>query len=256
MAEIPFTIGADVSCTDGACGVVARIIVDPVARAVTHLVVEPKHEHKNGRLVPLSLVEAAPDSIRLTCTREELEELDLADETEFLPASGWPGSVGYGSEQVLTWRYYGLTTGTGTGGVDRRHYGMISGEDPGHRTGLASSAGPGEGHALRGEAYDAVPVGDVEVRHGDRVHATDGEIGLVEGLVIDPGTHGVTHVLLQEGHLWGKKEVAIPIGAVTRVDIGIRVNLSKQQIADLPPVDIDHPAGDPPNREDDPLTQS
>ncbi len=81
--------------------------------------------------------------------------------------------------------------------------------------------------------------------HGDRVHATDGEIGLVEGLVIDPGSHRVTHVLLQEGHLWGRKEVAIPIGAMTRVDIGIRVNLSKQQVGDLPPVDIDHPAGDP-----------
>jgi hypothetical protein len=51
-------------------------------------------------------------------------------------------------------------------------------------------------------------------------------------------------VLLQEGHLWGRKEVAIPIGAVTRVDIGIRLNISKQQVGALPPVDIDHPAGD------------
>ena len=40
------------------------------------------------------------------------------------------------------------------------------------------------------------------------------KIGKVEGLVIEP-THGhVTHVLLQEGHLWGRKEVAIPIGSV------------------------------------------
>jgi hypothetical protein len=251
MAEIPFTIGADVTCTDGACGEVARLIVDPVARAITHLVVEPKHERKHGRLVPLSLVETTPGlvettpgGIRLNCTRAEFETLDPAEETQFRSASGWPGSDGYGSEQVLSWRYYGLTTGTGTG-VDRRHYGITSGEGPGHSTGLASSAGPGQGHALRGATYDSVPLDEVEVGHGDRVHATDGEIGLVEGLVIDPGSHSVTHVLLQEGHLWGRKQVAIPIGAVTRVDIGIRVNLSKQQVGDLPPVDIDYPAGDP-----------
>ena len=27
----PFTIGADASCTDGACGKVTRVVVDPVA---------------------------------------------------------------------------------------------------------------------------------------------------------------------------------------------------------------------------------
>ena len=36
-----FTIGAEVSCTDGVCGEMIRVIVDPVARAVTDLVVEP-----------------------------------------------------------------------------------------------------------------------------------------------------------------------------------------------------------------------
>jgi hypothetical protein len=86
-------------------------------------------------------------------------------------------------------------------------------------------------------------LGEVEVRHGEHVHATDGEIGLVEGLVIDPRNHHVTHVLLQEGHLWGRKEVAIQIGAVTGVEGGIRLNISKQEVTDLPPVDIDHPAG-------------
>jgi hypothetical protein len=36
---------------------------------------------------------------------------------------------------------------------------------------------------------DCVPVGEVEVRRGEHVHATDGDIGLVEGLVIDPASH-------------------------------------------------------------------
>jgi sporulation protein YlmC with PRC-barrel domain len=87
--------------------------------------------------------------------------------------------------------------------------------------------------------YDRVPAGEVAVRRGERVHATDGPIGLVQGLVIDPADQHVTHVLLQEGHLWGRKEVAIPISAVTRVDDGIRLNITKQDVQDLPPVAID-----------------
>jgi sporulation protein YlmC with PRC-barrel domain len=81
------------------------------------------------------------------------------------------------------------------------------------------------------------------VRRGEHVHATDGHIGRVQGLVIDANNHHVTHVLLQEGHLWGRKEVAIPIRAVIGVDDGIQLNITKQQVQDLPPVDIHHPDG-------------
>jgi hypothetical protein len=79
----------------------------------------------------------------------------------------------------------------------------------------------------------------VAVRRGQHVHATDGDIGLVEGLVIDPRNHHVTHVLLQEGHLLGRKDVAIPITAVTDLQDGIRLHITKQQVRDLPPVVID-----------------
>ncbi|HJZ02361.1 MAG TPA: PRC-barrel domain-containing protein, partial [Streptosporangiaceae bacterium] len=65
--------------------------------------------------------------------------------------------------------------------------------------------------------------------------ALDGEIGHVQGLLVDPDDHRVTHVLLREGHLWGRKEVAIPISAVTGAEEGIRVNLTKKQVEDLPP---------------------
>ena len=50
----------------------------------------------------------------------------------------------------------------------------------------------------------------------------------------------MTHVLLDEGYLWGEKEVAIPIGAVRSVDDGARLSLTKDGVRDLPPVDLDH----------------
>ena len=55
-----FTIGTEACCTDGVCGEVSRVVVDPVAEAVTHLVVEPKHRDGLARLVPVDLVEGLP----------------------------------------------------------------------------------------------------------------------------------------------------------------------------------------------------
>lgn len=85
---------------------------------------------------------------------------------------------------------------------------------------------------------DRVPVGEVEVRRGEHVHAVDGTIGQVQGLVIDPRDHHVTHVLLDEGHLWGKKRVAIPIGSVTGLLDGVQLNLTKDEVGSLPPVEL------------------
>lgn len=221
MAETTqFTIGADVMCGDGACGEVSRVVVDPVARVVTHLVVEPKHRRGLGRLVPLDLVDATAGEIRLWCTMAAFEELDAAEETQFLPGSSGVG--GYDPEQALSWPYYGM----GMGGV----------------TGMDIGMGLGAGNAWQ-PVYDIVPSGEVVVRRGEQVHATDGDIGRVQGLVIEPRNRHVTHVLLQEGHLWGRKEVAIPIGAVTGVDDGIRLNITKQEVQELPAVDVDHPTG-------------
>ena len=81
----------------------------------------------------------------------------------------------------------------------------------------------------------------MQIRRGDHVHATDGEIGRVQGLVIDQRSHNVTHVLLQEGHLWGRKDVAIPISVVDTTVDGTQLKIAKQDVQDLPPVDISHP---------------
>ena len=69
---------------------------------------------------------------------------------------------------------------------------------------------------------------------------TDGDIGRVQGLVIDSRNHDVTHVLLQEGHLRGRKDVAIQVSAVASTSDGIRLKIAKQKVQDLPPVDVDH----------------
>jgi sporulation protein YlmC with PRC-barrel domain len=215
MAETEaVTIGAEASCTDGVAGEVTRVVVDPVARAVTHLVVEPKGRQGLGRLVPLDLIDGTGGEIRLRCTLVEFERLDPAEETQFLP--GTRGYEAYGPEQVVAWPWVSLG---GTPGVPGE---MVSGTS-------------------ETVTFDTIPLGEVEVRRGEPVHATDGAIGHVEGLVINPGNYHVTHVLLQEGHLWGRKEVAIPVSAVTGVEGGIQLSMTKQDVEDLPPVNLDRP---------------
>ncbi len=216
MAQtVSFTIGADVSCNDGPCGTLKRVVVDPLAQAVTHLVVEPRHRQGLGRLVPVELAETSGDGITLGCSTEEFERLDSAEETQFVP--GTLGYEEYGPEQVLSWPYYGL------------HGGQAGG--------VIGADAPGVSQTV---TYDTVPAGEIEIRRGEHVHATDGPIGHVHGLVMDAASRRVSHVLLAEGHLWGRKEVAIPISAVVDVQDGIKLQISKKEVADLPPVDIDH----------------
>jgi len=214
-----FAIGAEVSCSDGDCGKVSRVVVDPVARAVTHLVVEPKHRQGLGRLVPLDMIDASASEVRLSFTMAACEQLDSAEETQFIPGSS--GYAAYGPEQVLSWPYYGL----------------------GGATGVADGLGAETAGVSQTVTYDKIPLGEVGVRRGEHVHATDGAIGRVQGLVIDPRDRHVTHVLLQEGHLWGRREVAIPISAVTNVEDGIQLSITKQDVQDLPPVHTDHAGG-------------
>jgi hypothetical protein len=214
-----YALGATASCTDGFCGVVSRTILDPAARAVTHLVIVPTHHHGEGRLVPVELIEATAGEIRLRCTLAEFARFDPAEEVEVVDDDGYGG--GYGGAGAV--QGYGNVGSMGVGGSAS---GMGIGSGLGHRTPVIVS--------------HAVPLGETEVERHESVHCVDGEIGRVEGFIVSPADHRVTHVLLQEGHLWGRRQVAIPVSAVASVDAGIRLNITKKQVEDLPRVD---PAG-------------
>ena len=205
MAESdPLAIGVKAFCTDGECGQLTQLVVDPVDDRVTHLIVEPPNRVGEGRLVPVDLADAHADRVDLRCTRSDFDKLEIAEQIRFLPgAAPYSGDYsGYDPGAVLLWPFFG-----------------------------GSSSLP--------VAVDTLPVGEVAVRRGEDVHATDGRIGEVEGLVVEGATHQVTHVLLKEGHLFGRKDVAIPIASVAAVEgTGIRLSISKRDVDDLPATDI------------------
>jgi hypothetical protein len=217
---VEFEMGVKANCSDGFCGEVRRTILDPATRRVTHLAIEPKHDRGQGRLVPLELVDATGPEIRLHCTLAEFDRLEPSEEVDL--AEGMDYGGGYGQSAAV--QGYGDAGGMGVGGSAS---GMGIGMGLGHRTPVIVS--------------HAVPMGETEVGRHDRVHAVDGEIGQVEGFAVDPVDHQVTHILLKEGHLWGRKEVAIPVSAVASLDAGIQLNITRKQVEDLPPLSEGHP---------------
>lgn len=210
-------IGAVAVTSDGYRGEVRAAMIEPVAAVVTHVVVEPEGRSGLARLVPLNLAEAeadsddydvraAPGKLRLRCTEAEFKNLNGAEETLAEFAVGQTVPV-----QLLPegWRGTGEPVAEG-------------------------------GDILRipeRETIDVIPSGEVEEHGGDHVHATDGDIGQLRGFRLDPGSGRVTHVLLGEGHLWGRKEVDIPFDKITGFDHGIGLSLTRRQVADLPPGD-------------------
>ena len=80
-----FPIGSAVMCRDGRFGQLRRIVVDPIAMAVTHLVVEPEHHSGEARLVPVGLVDrTTEDELLLVCDRDKVADCEFAEETDFL----------------------------------------------------------------------------------------------------------------------------------------------------------------------------
>ncbi|MBV9381573.1 MAG: hypothetical protein JOY82_06665 [Streptosporangiaceae bacterium] len=205
MAEITLVIGAAAHWDESSSGEVISLAVDPAAWQVTHLVVEPEHRQGLARLVPAHLVEQADgetDEIRLGCTEAEFEALDPAEETlaEFepavlLPSSGsWAAPGGFPVEDGMT-------------------------------------SWPGEPV----EPVDLVPTalpGEEEERRGDQVYATDGGVGHLQALRIDQETGKVTGVCLKR-HLWGRKEVTVPIDKVSGFRGGIHLSIPKDEVQHL-----------------------
>ncbi len=217
-----FTISGEVRTADGMRGRLERVAVDPDSRVLTHLVVTPVGAREKSRLVPVDLVERAAPIIELTCTAEQFNRLEPAEEDEVLNP---PEEIGTGGAMP--------SFGPGVGGGAH---------------GGGPVMGPRAGAKPRVVTHEVVPDGGADVRKGEHAHALDGSIGKVKGLVADPETHDITHVLLNEGHLWAGKTVAVPISKVTSVNDGVQLDMTKRQVKDLPAVDdssLASPSGSP-----------
>jgi uncharacterized membrane protein/sporulation protein YlmC with PRC-barrel domain len=192
VKDIP--INVDVECVDGSCGQSTCVIVDPNTMQVTHYVVKENTSPHTERLVPNEYIaEITPDLIRLRCTRAELGEMEPFVVTEY--------------RQVEIPRYEGV------------------------QASMAVDFSAPEIRTLPMEV-EQVPVGELALREGMPVDATDKSVGRVDELLLDSDTGQITHLVLREGHLWGQRAVFIPVSMVEYVVEGrILLKLDRETIS-------------------------
>ena len=205
-------VGKPIRCTDGPFGELADVVIDPLQKRVTHLVVQPSQGFGPTRLVPVDLAAAGDgeSEIALDCTADDVGRFPTVQESSYLRTGEVPvgdSEWDVGVEDVLAMPYYssmGLTMEPG--GLD----------SPIVMT------------------YDRIPKGEVEIRRSSRVISADGHgLGTVEAFLVDGDD--ITHIVLERGHLWGRRDVTIPIGAVARVETdSVTLTLSKDQVGTLP----------------------
>ena len=164
-------LGTRVRCTDKPYGELADVVVDPISKRVTHLVVRPTdQEALETRLVPIELVDNGDEGseLSLRCTVEEVNALEPVREYAYLrvreSAANDP-NWDIGVQDVLASPYYEVDPALGY---------------PGYPTDL-------------GLIYDRVPKGEVEIRRSSDVYSADEHhLGEVDGFLVDGEAH-ITH---------------------------------------------------------------
>ena len=190
MINIPLDV--DVECTDGLAGISSSVIVNRKTLQATHFVAKEKERPQTERLVPIEYVqESAADRIRLSCTINELQEMQ-----EFV-------TINYRQVEII--RY------------SASNYGAVPYYTPEIET--------YEYHE------EQVPMGAVSIRSGLEVQASDGKVGRTANLLEDPESGQITHFVLREKHLWGEKDIIVPVSFVGYVDNNaIHLKIDRQAI--------------------------
>ena len=203
--DIP--VNANVHCADGLCGRSTYVLIHPVLEDVTHVVVREAEAPHTERLVPVAEVAGtAPDVILLKCTRKEFQGMEPFILTEYvkedLPDARSERLANVGMGSYMLWPYVIPARTTST---------RIPVEE------------------------EQVPPGELAVRRGARVEAKDGHIGRLDEFMMNPENGHITHLVMREGHLWGKKDVAIPVSQIDHYErYTVFLKLTKQEIEALP----------------------
>jgi sporulation protein YlmC with PRC-barrel domain len=201
-------LGTPIHATDEVVGELGDVVIDPVEKRITHLVVKPHHGPGEARLLPVELVAGDDErGLSVRCTAEDVRRLPNIEELAYLRVDSevlhdpeWDVGV----TDVLALPYY---ESGGYGGALEQDISFV---------------------------VDRVAKGEVELRRASSVLTADGKyVGDVDGFLVD-GDH-ITHFVLERGHLWGRREVTVPIGAVAKVESdSVTVDLSMDEIGALP----------------------
>ena len=197
-----FPLNVDVHCTDGHCGRSTYLIINPATEQITHLVVKSKRQSGIERLVSVKLVaNTGAEVILLSCSKEEFSKLEPFNQPEFI----YTDIPQHATDPNLTmvWPYVVPTK------------------------------------RIVDDKVRRIPPGELAVRRGARVRATDGWVGKVDEFIVGPVSGNITHLCLREGHPWKEKDICIPLAQIDRIEEKVvHLKVDKDTIASMPSVPV------------------
>lgn len=199
--DIP--VNAQVQCADGPAGHSSVVILNPITLRVTHIAVKPKGFLQPERLVPVEYVTTStPHEIQLRCTLQQLADMETFIDVAFIPPN--EPYLAYEAEEFMFLPY-----------VQAQEDEMLPVET------------------------ERIPPGELAIHRGAHVQATDGRVGTVDEFLVDLSDGHITHLVLREGHLWGQKDVTIPVHQIDHIgEDTVYLKLDKNSVAKLPAIPV------------------
>ncbi len=207
MIDLPEN--AEILCSDGIAGHMTNVIVNPISKQITHLVVKSNWPSSREYMVPFQqVVETAPDMIRLECSQNDLKMMEpfiseayfhtkLPDYERYQSIFVWPMVLPAADNLLI------------------------------------------EVDTFNSREIESSPLEEIAVRRGAKVEATDGHLGQVDELLINSNNMQVTHLILRERHILKQREVAIPVSQIDYVDEdSVFLKLDKKSVEELPTIPI------------------
>ncbi len=191
-----------VFCTDGIAGFCTQVIVNPTTLQMTHLVVQEGEPPHAERLVPLSCITSTDDhGVNLDCTRRELGLMDpLVEQTHI---------------QVEVPDYRGSAEA------------FLVGNQIFHET------------TTMVMAEENIPPDEITVDSYTWVEATDGQVGYVDQLEVEPESGHITALVMRAGPPWEEKRLVIPAAQIDHLETeAVFLKLDKHDVETLPVVPV------------------
>jgi uncharacterized membrane protein len=189
------SLGAQVQCTDGYGGSVTGLIVEPLARRLTHIVVQDHTVPAVEHLVPIRRVTGTTvNLVRLDSTRETLAALEPFAEQGYIRSDASSYQPFYAVDPFTEF--------------EAEHIPLVT---------------------------QHIPPGELAIQSGAQVLASDGPIGEVSGCVLEGASGAISSIVVRLGDWPTRREQVVPIAEVEHIGSRtLSLRLVREQIAALP----------------------
>ena len=191
------SLNAKVDCTDGHAGQTTCVIINPVTRQLTHIIVAEKGSTHMKRLVPLELIKNGNSGhIQLSCTTPQLATLRPFLEMEY-PRNG-ALYFSFEADKFHSWPY---------------------------ESSIQMPVPP---------QLEQISPEELAIHQDSPVETLNGRIGKVKAFLVNPTNKELTAIAIQAGYFWQKQDITLPISQVDHFEKDlVFLKLDKQHLKRL-----------------------